>query len=66
MKKRILTAGAAIVVVLAAAMYLWMGSSTPHGQDPLLRLTQANFTDFEAAFDNSTDGPRLVVLLSPT
>jgi hypothetical protein len=43
-----------------------MDSSTPTGQDPLATLTAANFAAFEESFDKSIEGPRLVLLLSPT
>jgi hypothetical protein len=66
MMKKSITVGAAMAILLAAAAYLWMGSSTPPGQDPLSTLTAVNFADFEGAFDKSIEGPRLVLLLSPT
>jgi hypothetical protein len=62
-KKPIIFVAAAI---LLAAAYFLMGSSTPPGQDSLATLTSANFVDFESAFDKSVEGPRLVLLLSPT
>lgn len=66
MMKKSITVGAAVAILLAASAYFWMGSSTPPGQDALLTLTSANFGDFEGAFDKSVEGPRLVLLLSPT
>jgi hypothetical protein len=66
MKKEIIIAGAAILLALAAAAHLLTGSSTPRGQDALLKLSQANFQEFKTAFDHAADGPRLVLLLSPT
>jgi len=65
-KKRIFTIGFAVVALLLVAMYLRMDSSTPPGQEPLATLTTANFAAFEGSFDKSIDGPRLVLLLSPT
>jgi hypothetical protein len=38
----------------------------PPGQEPLLTLTNTNFSDFQKAFDDGADAPRLVLLLSPT
>jgi hypothetical protein len=62
---------AAVVAALAAFMvfawvYLWGPSKTPSTQKPLLTLTTTNFNELEAAFDEATDGQRLVLLLSPT
>ncbi len=66
MKKKFLGIGFAVVTLLLVVVYLRMDSSTPPGQEPLSTLTTANFAAFEQTFDNSTEGPRLVLLLSPT
>lgn len=66
MKKKTCAIGAAVVALLLVAVYLRMESSTPPGQDPLATLTTANFAAFEESFDKSIEGPRLVLLLSPT
>jgi hypothetical protein len=66
MKKKTCAIGAAVVALLLVAVYLRMDSSTPPGQDPLATLTTANFAAFEDSFDKSIEGPRLVLLLSPT
>ena len=66
MIKKQLAVGVALVGLLLAAFYLRMGSATPPGQDPLTTLSAANFAMFETAFDKSTEGLRLVLLLSPT
>jgi hypothetical protein len=60
-----------VVFVLLAALlfftwYLWGPSKTPPTQRPLLILSTANFSQFESAFDEASDSPRLVLLLSPT
>jgi hypothetical protein len=65
-KRRTFAIGAAVVALLLLAVYLRMDSSTPPGQDPLATLTTANFATFEESFDKSIEGPRLVLLLSPT
>jgi hypothetical protein len=65
-KKKTFAIGAAVVTVLVVAVYLRMDSSTPPGQEPLATLTAANFAAFEETFDKSREGPRLVLLLSPT
>ena len=66
MKKISIAVGVVAAILLAIGAYLWMGSSAPPGQDPLSTLTSANFADFEGAFDKSSEGPRLLLLLSPT
>lgn len=66
MSKRIVFLVAAAIVVLLLAVYLWGPSSVPAGQEPLLTLSSANFSQFENAFDCDADVPRLVLLLSPT
>jgi hypothetical protein len=66
MTKRQLAIGVALIGLLLAAFYLRVDSATPPGQPPLVSLSTANFAAFEMAFDKSTDGPRLVLLLSPT
>jgi hypothetical protein len=66
MKKSIAILAASAVVLLLVAVYLWGPSKVPPGQQPLLVLSEANFTQFEEAFDQHADSLRLVVLLSPT
>ncbi len=66
MKKRWLAFGAVAVLLGLAAVYLWGPSATPPTQKPILTLSPANFSEFEAAFDVASGGPRLVVLVSPT
>ncbi len=66
MKKRRIVFGAVVAVLLLGAAYLWLGSSVPAGQETLLTLTSENFAEFEKSFDKSGEGPRLVLLLSPT
>ena len=65
-KKRAIVLTAIVVVLLLAVLYLWGLSSVPLGQEPLVALSNANFSDFENAFDRDSDAPRLVMLLSPT
>jgi hypothetical protein len=65
-KQRAIILAVAAVLVALAIGYLWGPSSAPPGQEPLLALSSANFSQFESAFDAETDVPRLVLLLSPT
>jgi hypothetical protein len=66
MIKKQFAVGVALIGLLLAVAFLRTDSSTPRGQDPLVSLTNSNFISFETAFDKSRDGPRLVLLLSPT
>jgi hypothetical protein len=65
-KKKLLPIGVLAVILIFLAVYLRMDSSAPPGQEPLFTLTATNFAAFEEAFDKSTEGPRLLLLLSPT
>ncbi len=66
MKKKSFAIGLLVVALFFLAAYFSMNSSTPPGQEPLATLTSTNFAAFEQSFDKSTEGPRLVLLLSPT
>ncbi len=66
MNKRAIVLAVIAVVLVLTVVYLWGPSSVPPGQDPLVALSNANFGDFEKAFDGDLDTPRLVLLLSPT
>jgi hypothetical protein len=65
-RKRLVAVGFVAAIFLLGAAYLWVGSATPQGQDPLATLRPPNLTEFEDSFDRSVEGPRLVLLLSPT
>jgi hypothetical protein len=65
-KNRVIVLVAAVMVVLLAAGYLWGPGAAPRGQEPLVSLSDQNFSEFEKAFDEDADVPRLVLLLSPT
>jgi hypothetical protein len=65
-KRKAAVVAALVALMVFAWVYLWGPSKTPPGQKPLLTLTTANFSEFEAVFDEATDGQRLVLLLSPT
>jgi len=66
MKKKSIVLVVIAVVLLLAVVYLWGPSLVPPGQEPLVALSNANFSDFENVFDGDLDTPRLVLLLSPT
>jgi hypothetical protein len=65
-RRRLIGVVVAAVLVLLAVAYLWSPGSAPHGQEPVLTLSQTNFGEFGKAFDAETDAPRLILLLSPT
>ena len=65
-KGRALILAALTALLFFAGVYLWGPSKTPPSQKPLLTLSTVNFSEFEAAFDESADAPRVVLLLSPT
>jgi len=66
LRKKSIAVGVVVAILLLGAAYLWVGSSTPQVQDPLSTLTPSSFAEFEESFDKSIEGPRLVLLLSPT
>jgi hypothetical protein len=66
MKKTVALLAAFAALLFSAGLYLWGPSKTPPAQKPLVTLSPANFSTFAAAFDEVTDAPRLVLLLSPT
>ena len=65
-KRRAIVFALAAVSLLLLVVYFWGPASVPAGQEPLLTLSAANFSEFEKAFDADTEVPRLVLLLSPT
>jgi hypothetical protein len=66
MKKRVVILAALAALLLFAGFYFWGPSKTPSTQKQLLTLSTANFSEFEATFDEAADAPRVVLLLSPT
>lgn len=66
MRKKSIALVIGVAILIFGAAYVWVGSSTPKGQDALSTLAPSNFTEFEYSFDKSLEGPRLVLLLSPT
>ena len=66
MKKKFIVVAALALLAAVVAVYLWAPGFVPPGQKPLVRLTPANATRFEAAFDAADRLPRVVLLLSPT
>ena len=55
-----------LALVLFAVFYLYVGSTVPGGQQPLVRLNPSNFDSLKKSFNDSADSVRVVVMLSPT
>ena len=53
-------------IVLFIVYYLYLGSTTPTGQQPLARLDNSNMDSLKKSFNESADSVRVVVMLSPT
>jgi hypothetical protein len=67
MKRRLIILLAIVVVGLGfLAYYLYGGSAVPDGQQPLVRLTDANLSSLKDSFNNSANSVRVIVMLSPT
>jgi hypothetical protein len=66
MKRKLAIGLAVCALLLLAIFHLWGPSSVPQGQEPLVTLSRSSINDFQKAFDAQTDGPRMILLLSPT
>jgi hypothetical protein len=69
MKRKPLIYGLAALfgaIVLFLVYYLYLGSSAPSGQQPLVRLNNMNFGSLKKSFNDSADSVRVMVMLSPT
>lgn len=64
-RKRILWSCVAVVALLFV-IYLYGGSSTPGGQQPLVRLDASNLASLQSSFNASANSARVLLLLSPT
>lgn len=65
-RKAIIAVPAALAVVTAMTWLLWQPGSAPQGQPPLTILTANGLGQFKQDFNQATDRPRLILLLSPT
>ena len=67
-RQRVIYGSIAIVVavVLLIVAYLYLGSSAPVGQQPLVRLDNSNIDSLKKSFNESADSVRVIVMLSPT
>jgi cell division protein FtsL len=69
MKRKHLIYGLVVVVVaivLFIVYYLYLGSSAPSGQQPLVRLDNTKIDSLKKSFNDSADSVRVMVMLSPT
>lgn len=55
-----------VAVILLIAAYLYLGSTVPVGQKPLVRLDSSNIDSLKKSFNESSDSVRVIVMLSPT
>ena len=53
-------------IVFFVVYYLYLGSTAPAGQQPLVRLDNANIDSLKESFNDSADSVRVIVMLSPT
>jgi hypothetical protein len=66
MKKKLMVTVVVVVAVVLVAFYLRTPGRVPAGQQPLVTLSSSNVGQFESAFDDRADIPRLVLMFSPT
>ena len=65
-KRTLIFLGVVAALLFWAASDVWGPSNAPPNQKPLLALSPANFSEFVTTFDEGADGPRILLLLSPT
>jgi hypothetical protein len=53
-------------ILLFVVYYLYLGSTAPNGQQPLVRLDNSNIPSLKKSFNDSVDSVRVMVMLSPT
>lgn len=53
-------------IALVVFYYLYLGSTAPTGQQPLVRLDNSNIDSLKKSFNESADSVRVIVMLSPT
>ena len=67
-RKRVVYGLVAVIggIILFVVYYLYLGSTTPTGQQPLVRLDNSNIDSLKKSFNDSADSVRVMVMLSPT
>jgi hypothetical protein len=58
--------GVVIAVGLFVVYYLYLGSTAPTGQQPMVRLDNSNIDSLRKSFNESADSVRVILMLSPT
>ena len=58
--------GNVLAFAVLVVYYLYGGSTSPKGQQPLVRLSSSNLVSLKNAFNESANSIRLLVLVSPT
>ena len=53
-------------IVLFLVYFLYLGSTAPSGQQPMVRLDSSNIDSLRKSFNESADSVRVTVMLSPT
>jgi hypothetical protein len=53
-------------IVLSVVYYLYLGSTAPTGQQPLVHLDNSNIDSLKKSFNDAADSVRVIVMLSPT
>lgn len=53
-------------IALVVVYYLYLGSTAPTGQQPMVRLDNSNIDSLKKSFNESADSVRVIVMLSPT
>ena len=66
--RRILYLAAASIaaLLLFVVFYLYVGSTVPTGQQPLVHLNASNIDSLKKSFNDAADSVRVIVMLSPT
>ena len=57
---------AVVVIAVFLIYYLYGGSKTPTGQQPLVRLNNSNLSSLKDALNGSANSVRVLILVSPT
>jgi hypothetical protein len=67
MKRIGIIIGCIVAIVVATLFYyIYLGSTVPGGQQPLVHLNSANVASLKDAFNGSANSVRVIVMLSPS
>lgn len=66
MNRKMVVLLAVITLAVFFIYYLYGGSSTPAGQQPLVRLHESTVSSLRDAFNGSATSVRVLMLVSPT